>query len=120
MKIDIKRGTVAVNNPDQSKGVPPKTFTFGAYSTWAVSLDISRGCGAVVFVREIEWKGSVAFNPCYVGVHHLFLRCCKPCTDMAFDWDSKQLDVYNATARDIVDSVTEGYNGTVFASVSVI
>jgi len=63
VKIDINRGTVAVNNPDQSKGVPPKTFTF----------------------------------------------------DMAFDWDSKQLDVYNATARDIVDSVCEGYNGTVFA-----
>lgn len=31
VKIDINRGTVAVNNPDQSKGVPPKTFTFGAY-----------------------------------------------------------------------------------------
>jgi len=63
VKIDIKRGTVGVNNPDQSKGVPPKNFTF----------------------------------------------------DIAFDWDSKQLDVYNATARDIVDSVCEGYNGTVLA-----
>ncbi len=35
--------------------------------------------------------------------------------DSVFDWNSKQIDVYNVTARPIVDSVLEGYNGTVFA-----
>lgn len=31
--------------------------------------------------------------------------------DTVFCPDSKQLDVYNLTARPIVDSVLEGYNG---------
>uniref|UniRef100_A0A8P4GQ27 Kinesin-like protein n=1 Tax=Dicentrarchus labrax TaxID=13489 RepID=A0A8P4GQ27_DICLA len=35
--------------------------------------------------------------------------------DTVFGTDSKQLDVYNLTARPIVDSVLEGYNGTIFA-----
>lgn len=32
--------------------------------------------------------------------------------DTVFGQDSKQLDVYNLTARPIIDSVLEGYNGT--------
>lgn len=35
--------------------------------------------------------------------------------DTVFGSDSKQLDVYNLTARPIVESVLEGYNGTIFA-----
>ncbi|KAJ3588040.1 hypothetical protein NHX12_011634, partial [Muraenolepis orangiensis] len=35
--------------------------------------------------------------------------------DTVFGQESKQLDVYNLTARPIVDSVLEGYNGTIFA-----
>lgn len=35
--------------------------------------------------------------------------------DTVFGPDSKQLDVYNLTARTIIDSVLEGYNGTIFA-----
>lgn len=31
--------------------------------------------------------------------------------DTVFGQDSKQLDVYNLTARPIIDSVLEGYNG---------
>ncbi len=31
--------------------------------------------------------------------------------DQCFDWNSKQADVYNQTARKIVDSCLEGYNG---------
>ena len=31
--------------------------------------------------------------------------------DMCFDWDAKQVDIYNRTARDIVDACLEGYNG---------
>ncbi|MBN3304171.1 KIF3A protein, partial [Amia calva] len=34
--------------------------------------------------------------------------------DTVFGPDSKQLDVYNLTARPIIDSVLEGYNGTIF------
>jgi hypothetical protein len=35
--------------------------------------------------------------------------------DYAFGEESMQLDVYNKTARSIVDAVLEGYNGTIFA-----
>ncbi|XP_030067462.1 kinesin-like protein KIF3A isoform X1 [Microcaecilia unicolor] len=35
--------------------------------------------------------------------------------DTVFGPQSKQLDVYNLTARPIIDSVLEGYNGTIFA-----
>jgi len=35
--------------------------------------------------------------------------------DTVFGADSKQVDVYNECARRIVDSVLEGYNGTIFA-----
>lgn len=35
--------------------------------------------------------------------------------DTVFGPSSKQVDVYNRTARPIVDSVLEGYNGTIFA-----
>jgi kinesin family protein 3/17 len=35
--------------------------------------------------------------------------------DSVFDASSLQLDVYNTTARPIVDSVLQGYNGTIFA-----
>lgn len=35
--------------------------------------------------------------------------------DSVFDMESTQLDVYNTTARPIVESVLDGYNGTIFA-----
>ncbi|KAJ3324199.1 Kinesin-like protein kif3a [Blyttiomyces sp. JEL0837] len=35
--------------------------------------------------------------------------------DSVFDWNSRQIDVYNTTARPIVESVLNGYNGTIFA-----
>ncbi|XP_013384616.1 kinesin-like protein KIF3A isoform X3 [Lingula anatina] len=35
--------------------------------------------------------------------------------DTVFGMESKQVDVYNQAARPIVDSVLEGYNGTIFA-----
>jgi kinesin family protein 3/17 len=35
--------------------------------------------------------------------------------DTVYDWNSKQENVYNESAYPIVDSVLEGYNGTIFA-----
>ncbi|XP_043280889.1 kinesin-like protein KIF3A isoform X2 [Venturia canescens] len=35
--------------------------------------------------------------------------------DAVFDIDSTQVDIYNETARPIVDKVLQGYNGTIFA-----
>jgi kinesin family protein 3/17 len=35
--------------------------------------------------------------------------------DNVFDWTSTQNEVYSMTARDIVDGVLQGYNGTIFA-----
>jgi hypothetical protein len=35
--------------------------------------------------------------------------------DACFNWDCHQQDIYETTARPIVDSVLDGFNGTVFA-----
>ncbi|KAL0049957.1 hypothetical protein WJX82_001623 [Trebouxia sp. C0006] len=35
--------------------------------------------------------------------------------DQVYDWNSRQQDIYDATARPIVDAVLSGYNGTIFA-----
>lgn len=35
--------------------------------------------------------------------------------DTVFGFDSKQMDIYNEAARPIINSVLEGYNGTIFA-----
>ncbi|XP_064600484.1 kinesin-like protein KIF3B isoform X2 [Liolophura sinensis] len=35
--------------------------------------------------------------------------------DSVYDWNSKQLDLYDETFRGLVDSVLEGFNGTIFA-----
>jgi len=35
--------------------------------------------------------------------------------DQVYDMDTRQVDLYDITARPIVDSVLEGYNGTIFA-----
>ncbi|XP_033752540.1 kinesin-II 95 kDa subunit-like [Pecten maximus] len=35
--------------------------------------------------------------------------------DAVYDWDSKQTDLYEETFRDLVQSVIEGFNGTIFA-----
>jgi hypothetical protein len=35
--------------------------------------------------------------------------------DSAFDWNCTQVNVYNTTARPIVESALNGYNGTIFA-----
>ena len=35
--------------------------------------------------------------------------------DAVFDWTSTQEGIFNETASPIVDSVLDGYNGTVFA-----
>ncbi|XP_006816493.1 kinesin-II 95 kDa subunit-like [Saccoglossus kowalevskii] len=35
--------------------------------------------------------------------------------DAVYDWNSKQVDLYDETFRVLVDSVLEGFNGTIFA-----
>lgn len=35
--------------------------------------------------------------------------------DAVYDWNTEQLGLYDFTARPIVNSVIEGYNGTIFA-----
>lgn len=64
-----------------------------------------------IAVHVDEMRGTIA-------VHKLDSPNDPPKTftfDTVFGLDSKQLDVYNLTARPIIDSVLEGYNGTIFA-----
>ena len=35
--------------------------------------------------------------------------------DSCYDWTSKQVDIYNNCAANIIENVLEGYNGTIFA-----
>lgn len=35
--------------------------------------------------------------------------------DAVYDWNSKQQDLYDETVHDLVDSVLQGFNGTIFA-----
>uniref|UniRef100_UPI003AABD84E kinesin family member 3Cb n=1 Tax=Centroberyx gerrardi TaxID=166262 RepID=UPI003AABD84E len=35
--------------------------------------------------------------------------------DSVYDWDSKQSDIYDDTVRPLVESVLQGFNGTIFA-----
>lgn len=43
------------------------------------------------------------------GVHKIFTF------DSVYDWNSKQIDLYDETFRPLVDSVLFGFNGTIFA-----
>ena len=69
-----------------------------------------------------RYHDSVVFATC-VGCHQVIVQPAgdtgelpKTFTfDNVFDWNSTQTSVYNETAKPIVDSVLEGYNGTVFA-----
>ncbi|KXS10018.1 kinesin-domain-containing protein, partial [Gonapodya prolifera JEL478] len=75
---------------------------FSGKETAAGHADISRidGDAASVAIRDPAGKGDDAKTFTF---------------DAVFGQDSRQMDVYNATARPIVDSVLDGYNGTVFA-----
>jgi len=35
--------------------------------------------------------------------------------DQVYNWDAKQIDIFNISAKPIVESVIGGYNGTMFA-----
>lgn len=35
--------------------------------------------------------------------------------DQVYDWDARQVDIFNNSAKPIVNSVIGGYNGTMFA-----
>lgn len=66
------------------------------------------GAGHSVVVRVNSEQGEVVLTPPTGKAHE------KQRTfffDSVFGFDSQQLDIYNETARPIVDSVLEGYNG---------
>ncbi|XP_065829280.1 kinesin-like protein KIF3A isoform X2 [Oscarella lobularis] len=71
--------------------------------------EISQGHAAVVDCDSV--RGTVTIKT--DRKHHDASRSFT--FDTVFGPDSKQMDVYNATARPIIDSVLEGYNGTIFA-----
>ncbi|XP_077329356.1 kinesin-like protein KIF3A isoform X1 [Lithobates pipiens] len=73
--------------------------------------DREKGMGSRMAVNVDEIRGTIA-------VHKVDSMNEPPKTftfDTVFGTDSNQLDVYNLTARPIIDSVLEGYNGTIFA-----
>uniref|UniRef100_A0A1B6CIN5 Kinesin-like protein n=1 Tax=Clastoptera arizonana TaxID=38151 RepID=A0A1B6CIN5_9HEMI len=72
--------------------------------------EIQAGYKKIVNVNSIARMLSV-LNPQASNIEHT-----KSFTfDVIFDTDSKQVDVYNETARPIVEKVLAGYNGTILA-----
>ncbi|CAL4066614.1 unnamed protein product, partial [Meganyctiphanes norvegica] len=63
-----------------------------------VDMDVARG---VVEIRNIKASES---DPPKTFTY-----------DAVYDWNSKQMDLYNETFRPLVDSVLNGFNGTIFA-----
>ena len=65
-----------------------------------------------IVVKVDNMRGTVTMTP--VGGSHRSGSKERTFTfDTVFGFDSQQVDVYNETARPIVDSVLEGYNGRV-------
>ncbi|XP_073969867.1 kinesin-like protein 64D [Rhodnius prolixus] len=72
--------------------------------------EIESGYSSIISVNRIN--GSISVKNPSGGLQDLpkvFVY------DIVFDTDSKQMDVYNETARPIVEKVLAGYNGTIFA-----
>ncbi|CAF2222880.1 unnamed protein product [Rotaria magnacalcarata] len=61
-----------------------------------------------VTLRRPRSEGSQRMSNSGEDVHNFYF-------DYVYDWNSKQKDVYEQTARALVDSVLEGFNGTIFA-----
>lgn len=72
--------------------------------------EIAEGHGAVVQVDQVRGQVTVHLpNPIRSGERSKSFTF-----DSVFGFDAKQVDIYNETARPIVDFVLEGYNGNYF------
>ena len=68
--------------------------------------------GHSVVVKVDRVRGEVTLTPPTTKERHLGEKQQRAFFfDSVFGFDSHQLDIYNETARPIVDSVLEGYNG---------
>ena len=65
-----------------------------------------------IVVKVDNMRGTVTMTPAN-GSHRSGSKERTFTFDTVFGFDSKQVDVYNETARPIVDSVLEGYNGRI-------
>jgi kinesin family protein 3/17 len=70
---------------------------------------------SVVVSVDVEQGEVVLTPPTPAGSHRRGEQARTFVFDSVFGPESQQLDIYNETARPIVDSVLEGYNGTIFA-----
>ena len=71
--------------------------------------EIADGHGTVVQVDQLRGQVTVHLsNPIRRGERSKSFTF-----DSVFGFDAKQVDIYNETARPIVDFVLEGYNGTI-------
>ncbi|KNE56026.1 hypothetical protein AMAG_17860 [Allomyces macrogynus ATCC 38327] len=84
--------------------------------TCIVDVDESRNCVTITAPKLSDGSGSSDGGKPTTATPGASADPPKSFTfDSVFDSNCKQLDVYNKTARPIVESVLEGYNGTIFA-----
>jgi kinesin family protein 3/17 len=74
------------------------------------SKELDDHCQIIVFVDTISNT---------ISIYNSNATCEEPAKifsfDAVFDSKSTQVDIYNETARPIIDKVLQGYNGTIFA-----
>ena len=83
--MDGKKGLIELINP-KAPNEPPRTFTFDSIYDWKYSVTDS-----ILIIMHTFHKINVTY------------------------FSSRQRDLYDETFRDLVQSVLEGYNGTIFA-----
>jgi hypothetical protein len=92
--MDTRKGTVTVNDPAAAKDGPAKSFPYDATFDWT-------------YVHLATWF--------LLAVFHIPQDIIDVCCIFLSSRRSTQAMVFTETAQPIVDSVLEGYNGTIFA-----
>ena len=90
-------------NRETEEGIPFRSIAIVSEDHKSVSLAEYVGSELSELERQREWVE----NPNTFQLHRFTF-------DFVFDVDSQQVDVYNITAKQAVQSVLEGYNSTIF------
>ena len=105
-QFDNVRVGIRVRPPlprETEEGVPFRSIAIVSPDHKSISLAEYLGAELDEIARQREWVE----KPQLFQLHRFTF-------DSIFDMDSTQIDVYNITAKQAVNSVLEGYNSTIF------
>ena len=105
-QFDNLRVAIRVRPPlprETEEGIPFRSIAIVSQDHKSISLAEYLGAELDELARQREWVE----KPQLFQLHRFTF-------DSIFDMDSTQIDVYNITAKQAVNSVLEGYNSTIF------